>query len=86
MDDALWLRVRIPARDLQSFLEASPFRSVRLTTNEQYRVFDFRDFLPTPPARYRSGERELPKARFLKMLIDESDTTNAVVYLMWHET
>ena len=86
MDDALWLQVRMPARDLQGFLDASPFRSAKLTTNDQYRVFDFRDFLPTPPVRYRSGEQGLPNARFLKMLIDESDTTNAVVYLMWHET
>lgn len=86
MDDALWLQVRMPAQDLPGFLDGSPFRSTNLTTNDQYGVFDFGDFLRTPPMRYRSGEQVLPNARVLKMLIDESDTTNVVVYLMWHET
>jgi hypothetical protein len=86
MDDALWLQVRMPASELQAFLDASPFRSATLTTNDQYRVFEFQDFFPTPPARYRAGQQELPNARVLNMVIDESDTTNVVVYLMWHET
>ena len=86
MDDALWLQVRLPAADLQTFLDGSPFRGATLTTNDQYRIFDFRDFMPTPPIRYRCGEQQLPNARYLKMIVDESDNTNAVVYLMWHET
>lgn len=86
MDDGLWLQVRMPARDLQTFLDASPFRGAKLANNNPYAVHTFRAFLPTPPVRYRSGSQELPNARFLNMLIDESDTTDAVVYLMWHET
>ena len=86
MDDALWLQVRLPASDLQTFLDASPFRSVTLATNDQYRLPDFQSFFATPPVRYRAGQQSLPNARVLNMVVDESDTTNVVVYLMWHET
>jgi hypothetical protein len=87
MDAALWLQVRMPESDLQSFLHGSPFRTAKLSTNDQSLVFKFRDFFPTPPVRYRCAEQELPNARFLNILIiDESATTNALVSLMWHET
>lgn len=86
MDDALWSQLRIPRGDVQSLLDASPFRSSKFNTNDNALVFKFQDFLPTPPVRYRCAEQELPKARFLNIIIDESDATNAVVYLMWHET
>jgi hypothetical protein len=86
MDDALWLQIRMPVTDLQTFLDSSPFRQATLTTNDQYRVSQFSDFLPVPPVRYRAGQESLPNARVLNMVIDESDSTNVVVYLMWHET
>jgi hypothetical protein len=86
MDDALWLQVRMPARDLQTFLDSSPFRGVTLTTNDQYRISQFQEFFTTPPVQYRAGQQELPNARVLNMVIDESDTTDVVLYLMWHET
>ena len=86
MDDALWLQVKLPAQDLETFLDSSPFSGAPLTTNNQYRISQFQEFFTTPPARYRAGQRELPNARVLNMVIDESDTTNVVIYLMWHET
>lgn len=86
MDDALWLQVRMPAGDLQGFLDTSPFHAATLTTNDQYRVFQFQEFFETPPTQYRAGQQELPNARALNMVVDESDTTNVTVYLMWHET
>ena len=86
MDDALWLQVRMPARDLQTFLDSSPFRTATLMTNDQYRVSQFQEFFTTPPVHYRAGQQELPNARVLNIVIDESDTTNVVIYLMWHET
>ena len=86
MEDALWLQVRLPASDLQTFLDRSPFRSVTLATNDQYCLTQFQSFFATPPVRYRAGQQSLPNSRVLNMLVDESDTTNVVVYLMWHET
>ena len=87
MDAALWLQMRMPATELQGFLDGSPFRNAKLSTNDQSLVFKFQDFFPTPPLRYRCAEQQLPNARFLNIIIiDETDTTNALVSLMWHET
>lgn len=86
MDDALWLQVRLPASDSQTFLDGSPFRGVTLTTNDQYCLAQFQSFFAAPPVRYRARRQSLPNARVLNMVLDESDTTNVVVYLMWHET
>lgn len=86
MDDALWLQVRLPASDLQTLLDSSPFRNVTLTTNGQYCLTQFQSFFATPPVRYRAGQQSLPNARVLNILVDEGDTTNVLVYLMWHET
>lgn len=44
MDAALWLQLRMPKTELQSFLDGSPFRSATLNTNDQSLVFKFRDF------------------------------------------
>jgi hypothetical protein len=85
-DDALWLQVRMPAQDWQRFLDSSPFRNATLATNDQYRVSEFKEFFAAPPARYRAGQQQLPNARVLNMVVDESDTTNVLVYLIWHET
>jgi hypothetical protein len=86
MDDALWLQVKVPARDLQGFLDRSPFHGASLHTNDQLRLSDFREFYATPPLRCRGGQQELPNGRVLNLLIDESDAANFVVYLMCHET
>ena len=86
MDEALWLQVRMPAQDFQSFLDNSPFHESTLTTNDPYQIIQFREFLPKPPAHYRAGQQSLPNGQVLNMVVDESDTENVVVYLMWHET
>lgn len=86
MDDSLWLKVRMPAADLGGFLEDSPFQSVTLATNDDYYIPMFEGFLSEPPSRFRAGDQSLPNGRHLNVVIDESDATNVVVYLMWHET
>ena len=86
MDDVLWLQVQMPAADIPAFLESSPFRGAKLATTDEYDLHHFQDFWKTPPQRYRSGQQRLPNARVLNIVIDDSDATNAVVYLMWHET
>lgn len=86
MDDALWLQVRMPATEVAAFLASSPFSTAKLATNDQSRLYNFQDFWQSPPQRHRSGQESLPNARVLNIVIDDSDATNAVVYLMWHET
>ena len=85
-DAGLWLQVQMPVQDLQTFLDSSPFRGVVLETNDLIRLDDFRVFWTSPPLRYRAGQQSLPNGRFLDMLIDQNDSTNVMVYLMWFET
>jgi hypothetical protein len=85
MDDALWLKVEIPKADLDSFIAASPFRGGGLETNQSSRLYDFYDFWQTPPSQYRAGQASLPNVRTLNMVVDDSASTNAVVYMMWFE-
>ena len=85
MDDALWLKIEMPVAELNAFIEASPFQSGGFQTNWQYDLYNFQDFLPTPPLKYRTGQKALPNVKTLNMLIDDSNPTNAVVYMMWFE-
>jgi hypothetical protein len=84
-DKALWLQVRLPASDLRAFLESSPFQG-KMLTNEKYWLTVFESFLVAPPVYYRGGRQSLPNGKFLNILVDESDSSNLVVYLMWFET
>ena len=85
MDDALWLKVEMPVADLNAFIKASPFQDGGFQTNWQYDLYNFNDFLVTPPLKYRTGQKALPNVKTLNMLIDDTSPTNAVVYMMWFE-
>lgn len=56
-----------------------------LITMQQYHMYNFKDFLPAAPIKFRSGQTALPNAKTLNMLIDDSNPTKAVVYRMWFE-
>ncbi|MDZ4817370.1 MAG: hypothetical protein SGJ20_00180 [Planctomycetota bacterium] len=86
MDDSLWLQVRMPASDLQGFLNTSPFANATLESNSQHIPGNFDKFYTTPPKVYRSGQQEVQNTRALNILIDESDPKDVIVYLNWHET
>ncbi len=85
MDSAMWLKLKMPVKDFPAFIEQSPLRETTLTSDDTYQVYQFHDFIPTAPARYRAGQQPLANGRVLNMLADESDTTTVVVYLMLHE-
>lgn len=86
IDDAMWLQVRIPTKDLPRFLESSPFRGIELSTNDTSLFYLFQMFVATPPTKYRVGQQQLPSGRYLTLMIDESATPDLIVYLMWNET
>lgn len=86
LDDALWLQVKMPANDLPKFLESPPLRGIELSPNSPYFVSGFQMFVATPPTHYRAGQQPLPNAKYLTVLIDESATSEVIIYLMWNET
>jgi hypothetical protein len=85
-DGVAWLSVNLPKADLQSFLQASPFRDAMLKPNDEYYLGDFSMLWQTQPTTHRSGQVRLPNAQVLNILIDETDPATATIYLMWHET
>lgn len=85
MDNAFWLKLTISPQDLPVFLKNSPFRDSKLSTNDAYQINQFQELFTKPPTRYRAGQQQIEAKQVLNMLIDESDTGIAVVYLMWHQ-
>ena len=85
MDDGMWLQVMMPAADFPVFLNNTPFKGVGLR-RDLYMLNQFREFWQCPPKKHRSAQQHLPNGRFLNMLVDETDSENVIVYLMWHET
>lgn len=85
MDDALWLQVSMPRSDVEGFLNGSPFSGKPLQAGVGTTI-PFKHFFTTAPQRYRGEQFALPNARVLNILIDDSDDTTAMVYMMWHET
>jgi hypothetical protein len=86
MDDALWLQVRIPKKDFKKFLIDSHLITTKLTSSDLYISYLFKDFYTTAPTHYQAGQQQLPNARVLNILFEESDNSDVTVYLMWHET
>jgi hypothetical protein len=86
MDGFVWLHVTMAKQDVAGFLDNSPLRGVQLQTKHLSHASQFEPFFIAPPQQYRSGQAWLPNAQVLNILIDDSDTASAQVYLMWHET
>lgn len=85
--NVLWLQVRMPASDVAVFLASSPFNATTLATNSPYKyhTYDFGHFWQRPPRRYRAAQNWLPNGTQLHMVIDDSNSTNALLYLMWRK-
>ena len=86
MDQALWISFSLPMIDVPAFLSTSPFQDGKLESKDEYILYLFDHFWQTPPTRYRSAQRGLPHNEAINLLIDESDATTAMIYMMWHET
>jgi hypothetical protein len=88
-DDAIWLKIEMDRKDVESFLATSPFAGEPLTETDRGAIF----WPPDQPwwdadrsGRFRSGQATLPQARYLNILIDLDSGERAVIYLMWHTT
>lgn len=87
MDDSLWLQMQMSTSDLQEFLATPPLDEVNLSDEKNEIVLHaFHQFWTSPPSRYRSAQIQLPNARVLNILIDETDSEKVIVYVQWHET
>jgi hypothetical protein len=86
LDDAMWMQVEIPTKDVQAFLDNSPFRNTVLSKDAPLRLHDFSLWVSKAPLKYQAGQSALANAKVLNILIDQSDDQTAIIYLMWHQT
>ena len=87
-DDAIWLKIEMDRRDVESFLATSPFAGEPLTETDRGATGP-----PDQPwwdanrsGRFKSGQATLPQGRYLSILIDLDSGERAVIYLAWHTT
>lgn len=86
-DDAVYLKVEMEKRDVETFLKNSPFANAYLRS-DQNPIPNRRDlpwWNPDGAKTYKGGNVILPSNGALHMLIDFDDEMKAVVYLTWGE-
>lgn len=86
MDGQAFLKLEIPAEDLDGFLSKSGLEGeLNNTTRTKSLMFKFAGELSVPPSKFREGQKTLPRGEALNVLVDEDSPTN-VVYLLWFGT
>ena len=85
MDSAAWMQVTMRKELVDVFLASSPFGGAEIRTNGNSVVHLFGGFIKATPLAYREASSSLPNSDVLKLVIDDDDSTNAVIYIMWHE-
>ena len=88
LDDDMYAKVEIPAKDLDAFLATSPFKDEDLQT-KRIETFDNDDlgwFKPSSIKSFKSGTVWLPNAKGLIITIDYDQHDPVVIYISWHET
>ena len=86
MDDAAYLKVRMPVRAWEKFLEGSPVDPQDLDTAKRFFLGDDDDWWdPGKPAELPTAQANLPDGSVLNLGVDLSGATEATVYLMWHQ-
>lgn len=88
MDDAMFVKLEIPATDLHLLLNQSVFSNADWDTefNNIFDMPDIPEWTPSSVQTFRATDLDLPNFKYLKVLIDESSSDVSVIYLMWFET
>jgi hypothetical protein len=82
-DGMIFLRLEIPAADLEAFLRDSGLGGVLTNTKDPGPALaSFGGVLAEHPSKFREGQKDLGGGYFLNVLIDEDSPTN-VAYLLW---
>lgn len=86
-DDAVHLKIELPASALASFLAQAPLSSAKWTTTHSLiaDVPQWPQWQPSKVQKFRFEQFDLPNGQSLNVLIDDDNDTK-VVYLFWFET
>lgn len=87
-DDAIQLKIELPAAAAAAFLAARPLSEARWDTavSQVHDVPDWPDWRPSRVRMFRSTQIALPEGEFLNVLVDEDDPEQVTVYLEWFQT
>ncbi len=89
MDDALFLKLTLPADAFPKFIAAAPFAGTKMEGPKDFpdaTLHYFSDWMPRPPKNFQFCEPTLPNARYMKCVFDFDDPKTTTIYLMWFET
>lgn len=92
MDDALYLKVSLPAEAFATILTKPPFAGTMIsgppvrTELAEFVLHYFDDWMPQRPKNFQVCEPNLPNARGMKCVFDYDDPKVTVLYLLWFET
>jgi|GEM_PF-2763967 len=87
-DDAVHLKIELPASALTNLLAQAPLSSAKWTSSHS-QITDMPKWPQWQPSRiqkFRFEQLRLPKGQVLNVLIDDDREDPKVVYLFWFET
>ena len=87
-DDAVSLKIELPAGALSVLLDQTPLPSAKWTNSHSLitDVPNWPEWQPSKIKKFRFEQFQLPKGQFLNVLIDDDQDDRKVVYLYWLET
>lgn len=87
-DDAVHLKIELPAALAAEFLSVGPFSDARwdATATSITDVPGWRAWKPSAVKKFRSSQIAFPMGEALEVLVDEDDPDTTIVYLLWFET
>ena len=87
-DDAIFLKVELPAAAMPGFLASPTFTGSEWSQDSRSvsDVADWSAWRPSKAVKFRSGQVSLPNAEYLNVLIDDDRQDAEVIYLQWFQT
>ncbi|MBI1335447.1 MAG: hypothetical protein GC164_00620 [Phycisphaera sp.] len=87
-DDAVHLKIELPASLLTDFLAQPPLTNARWTGGHSLMtdMLNWPQWKPSSVTKFRSEQFQLPHGQGLNVLIDDDQADPKVVYLLWFET
>lgn len=87
-DDAVHLKVEIPASEIASFLAQAPLSSANWKNSHPLikDIPEWPQWQPSKIRRFRFEQFQLPNGQALNVLIDDDQEDPKRVYLLWFET
>ena len=86
MDEVAYLKVSIPKHSWKGFIEGSLFHLEDMDNAKRFFLGTDSDWWdPSKPVELPTAQASLPDGTIVNVGVDLSKTSDAIIYLMWHE-